>query len=87
LPAAPYEYAEWKKAPVHLDYHIELAAYYYSVPHKLIGKDVEARMTARIAEIFHRRPSGAVCESWRKSVTGVAAGTIGLCLPSRQISL
>jgi transposase len=60
MPEAPYEYAEWKKARVHLDYHIELAAFYYSVPHKLIGEEVEARTTARMVEIFHRGQRVAV---------------------------
>jgi transposase len=60
LPEAPYEYAEWKKARVHIDYHIELAAFYYSVPHKLIGEEVEARTTARMVEIFHRGQRVAV---------------------------
>jgi transposase len=60
LPETPYEYAEWKKARVHLDYHIELAAFYYSVPYKLIGQEVEARTTARMVEVFHRGQRVAV---------------------------
>ena len=33
LPAEPYEYAEWKRCRVNLDYHVEIAKHYYSVPH------------------------------------------------------
>ena len=32
LPSSPYEYAEWKKARVNIDYHIEIDGHYYSVP-------------------------------------------------------
>jgi transposase len=54
LPAEPYEYAEWKKARVHIDYHVELKGYYYSVPYSLIGQEVEGRVTERMVEILHR---------------------------------
>jgi transposase len=33
LPEKPYEYAEWKKARVNIDYHIEVDHHYYSVPY------------------------------------------------------
>jgi len=35
LPAEPYEYAEWKQRRAGLDYHVEVAKHYYSVPHAL----------------------------------------------------
>jgi transposase len=54
LPPTPYEYAEWKKARVNFDYHVELAGHYYSVPHGLIREEVEARLTAKTVELFHR---------------------------------
>jgi transposase len=54
LPATPYEYAEWKRARVNFDYHVELAGHYYSVPHGLIRQEVEARLTANTVELFHR---------------------------------
>jgi hypothetical protein len=37
LPAYRYEYAQWKKATVNIDYHIEVDRHYYSVPHQLRG--------------------------------------------------
>ena len=55
LPARPYEYAQWKSAKVHLDYHIEVERAYYSVPYRHIGDQVDVRMTARMIEIFYRR--------------------------------
>jgi hypothetical protein len=36
LPLRVYEYAEWKKAHVHVDYHIEIDGHYYSVPHSVV---------------------------------------------------
>jgi hypothetical protein len=55
LPPRPYEYAQWKSAKVHPDYHIEIEHAYYSVPYKHIGQRVEARISARMIEIFHNR--------------------------------
>ena len=54
LPPLPYEYAEWKRCRVGLDYHVEIAKHYYSVPHQLLRQEVEARITAATIEIFHR---------------------------------
>jgi len=54
LPDAPYCYAEWKRARVAPDYHIEVAGHYYSAPSKLIREIVEARITDTTVEIFHR---------------------------------
>jgi len=54
LPAQPYTYATWKKARVHLDYHVEVERAYYSVPYRLIGKTVDVRLSAHTLEIFHR---------------------------------
>ena len=52
LPAQPYEFAEWKNCRVGIDYHIEVAAHYYSVPHRFIRAEVEVRLTVRTVEIF-----------------------------------
>lgn len=54
LPAKAYTYAIWKKAKVHLDYHVEVERAYYSVPYKLIGQTVEVRLSAATLEIFYR---------------------------------
>jgi transposase len=53
LPARHYEFGEWKKAKVHPDYHIEVNRAYYSVPYRLIGQEVDARVSAHAVEIFH----------------------------------
>lgn len=54
LPERPYEYATWKKAKVHLDYHVELNRRYYSVPYGLVGRTVELRIAARTVEAFYQ---------------------------------
>jgi transposase len=52
LPERAYEYATWKKSRVHVDYHVEIERRYYSVPHGLIGRTVDVRLTDRTVEIF-----------------------------------
>ena len=54
LPASAYQYAEWSKARVHIDYHLEVARRYYSVPYALIGRELTVRLTERTVELFHR---------------------------------
>jgi transposase len=54
LPATPYSYAEWKRARVAPDYHIEIDGHYYSVPSKLIREIVDARIASATVEIFHK---------------------------------
>jgi len=60
LPEAPFEYAEWKRAKVHPDYRIEALHGFYSVPHRLIGRQVDVRLTHRMIEIFHNHERVAV---------------------------
>lgn len=52
LPAQPYEYAEWKVARVHVDYHVEVDGHYYSVPHSLIKRQLDVRITVSTVECF-----------------------------------
>ena len=60
LPAAAYEYAEWRLRRVSLDYHVDIDGHYYSVPYRLIRGQVEARLTARTVELFHKGERVAV---------------------------
>ena len=41
LPAEPYEFSEWRTCRVGIDYHVEVAAHYYSVPHRFIRAEVD----------------------------------------------
>jgi len=54
LPAEPYVFARWKRARVAQDYHIEVDRCWYSVPFSLIRQVVDARITHRTVEVFHR---------------------------------
>jgi transposase len=54
LPASPFEYCEWKKAKLNIDYHAEIDHHYYSAPHALVHEEVEARLTATTVEILYR---------------------------------
>ena len=54
LPASPYELAYWKKATVHLDYHVEVDGYFYSVPYTLAKKKLDIRYTQNTVECFYR---------------------------------
>ena len=54
LPANSYEYAEWKKARVSIDYHIEIYRHYYSVPYQLRKKQVDVRITSRTIEVLFK---------------------------------
>jgi transposase len=54
LPADPYVYAEWKKARVGIDYHVQVDHSFYSVPYALLKQEVHVCLTARVVEIFHK---------------------------------
>ena len=54
LPARRYEYAEWLKAKVGIDYHIEADRHYYSVPHALVGDHVRVRVTDSTVECLFK---------------------------------
>ena len=79
LPAEPYEYAEWKHCRVGLDYHVEVAKHYYSVPHGLLRQEVEARITASTVEIFHR---GRRVASHLRSTRAHRSTTVAEHMPS-----
>ena len=64
LPSTRFELARWKKAKVHLDYHVEVDRHFYSVPYILIHQEVRLRITERIVEVFHQ---GERVASHRKS--------------------
>jgi transposase len=54
LPAEPFEYAEWRVRRVGLDYHVDIDGHYYSVPHRLIREQIDARITAHTIELFRK---------------------------------
>jgi transposase len=54
LPMVPYEHAEFKKAAVKIDYHVEFEKHFYSVPHQYRSEVVEIRVTATTLEFFFK---------------------------------
>ena len=54
LPAEPYAYADWRRCRAGLDYHVEVYGHFYSVPYRLVREAIEARVTDRTVELFHR---------------------------------
>jgi transposase len=54
LPSQPYAFAEWKKATVNIDYHIELDGHYYSVPYQLIKHQLDVRLSAHTVEVLFK---------------------------------
>jgi len=58
LPTTPFEHFNYGKRTVHLDGHIRVGNAFYSVPHRLLGEEVEVRFTDRILKVYH---SGELC--------------------------
>jgi transposase len=54
LPAERFAYAEWRKARVAIDYHVEVAGHYYSVPYQLVGRSLDVRLSSATVECFER---------------------------------
>lgn len=54
LPSSRYEYAEWKKVRVNINYHVMFDEHDYSVPYTLIHQELEVRATARTVEIYKK---------------------------------
>lgn len=54
LPIVPYEFAQYKKASVHIDYHVEYDKNFYSVPYQFRGEVVEVRATSTTVEVFRK---------------------------------
>jgi transposase len=69
LPAQRFELREWKKAKVHIDYHVVAQGCWYSVPYTLIGKEVMVCLTAKTVAILHEgKRVASHARSYRKNV-------------------
>lgn len=53
LPAAPYQYADWKQVKLNIDYHAAYDDHFYSASYTLIGETLWCRASARTIELFH----------------------------------
>jgi transposase len=54
LPAQRWQWATFKTVKAHIDYHVEVDFHRYSVPHPLVGLELEARVTDALVEVLHR---------------------------------
>jgi transposase len=54
LPLHRFVFAEWSKAKVNIDYHIEVDHHYYSVPYQLIHERLDVRLTDVTVEVFFK---------------------------------
>jgi transposase len=54
LPAERFVYTEWRQARVNIDYHVDAAHHYYSVPYALIHQRLDIRLSATTVEVFQR---------------------------------
>lgn len=54
LPPYRYQYAQWKQAKIHIDYHFVFEDHFYSVPYQYIHQTVEIRATAKTVECFYK---------------------------------
>ena len=54
LPQTAYEIADWQKAKLHADCHIQVKLNFYSVPYTLRGKELEVRVSPCFVEVFYQ---------------------------------
>jgi transposase len=54
LPATRFVWADWKRARVHIDYHVAYDDHFYSAPYQLVGEEVWVRATTLTVEVFHK---------------------------------
>lgn len=59
LPDERFVLSEWKRATVNVDYHVQLAEHFYSVPYTLVREEVEARLTATTIELCYKSKRAA----------------------------
>ena len=76
LPKMRYQRADWKKATVHIDYHVAFDNRFYSAPYALIGNRIEMRATHSTVEILH---AGVRVASHRRSY-----GPKGTCVTCEE---
>lgn len=54
LPPRPYQYVDWSKAKIHIDYHFVFKDHYYSVPYNYIHREVDLCTTSTTVECFYQ---------------------------------
>jgi transposase len=67
LPAAPFQLVKWLTAKVAPDCHVHVDKVLYSVPWRHIGKQVDARVSDTLVEIF---ADGQLIKTWPRAARG-----------------
>ena len=52
LPAKPFEFGEWKRVRINIDYHFEFDKALYSVPYQLTGEELWVRASSFTIEVY-----------------------------------
>ena len=52
LPEKAFEYGSWRRAKVHIDYHVSIDKSCYSVPYQFVRQSVDVRVSATMVTIF-----------------------------------
>jgi transposase len=67
LPGEPYDYAEWRRVTLNVDYHAVFEDHFYSAPHTLLHEELWLRAAAATIRIFHGGKQVALhARSWVK---------------------
>lgn len=69
LPAVRFELADLRKAKAGPNYHVQVDKNFYSVPHALIGRSLDVRITSQTVEVFDGTDRTA-CHTRLKGVRG-----------------
>jgi transposase len=80
LPKQPFVFAEFRKARVHIDYHITYKGHYYSVPHQLVKQEVEVQATEHCITVYAK--GKAVASHARRHTSGFT--TLTAHMPQRH---
>jgi transposase len=54
LPTRPYEFANWTKPKVQINYHVEFDDHFYSAPYQLVNQRLELRATESTVELLFK---------------------------------
>jgi transposase len=52
LPAKPYEFSDWKKARLGIDYHLRYDDHFYSAPYQLVKEELWVRASDATIEVY-----------------------------------
>jgi len=81
LPATRYEYAEWTRCRVGINYHVTVEAHHYSVPYALAREEIDVRYTATVVECLYR---GSRVASHVRSLIRGGYTTVAAHMPDRH---